>query len=206
MSEPKASLPLPQMTEPAAQAPESSPISRVGAQANPGGPLRPRIAWSTALPKAAIAGFLTVMLLLGLLSIAQSALFVFLVLPLGGIFSMWLYARGRDPGQMVTGTGVRIGAVTGLFTFVIYGIIVAAQFTAQKGMARETMQKAMEQALARNPNPQAQALMNQIMTPEGIATLLTITAVVFLFVFLIFGAIGGSLGAVILRNRQGTSN
>ncbi len=142
------------------------------------------------------------MLLLGLLAISPSELFVFLVLPLGGMFSVGLYARGKDRSEIVVGTGVRIGAVTGLFTFVIYGIIVAAQFTAQNGMARETMRKAIEQAMARNPNPQAQALMNQIMTPEGIATLLTVTAVIFLFVFLIFGAVGGSVGAALLRKRQ----
>ena len=166
---------------------------------------KPRITWSTALPKAAIAGFLTVMLLLGLLSISQSAIFVFLALPLGGILSLLLYARGKDPAQIVMGTGVRIGAVTGLFSFLIYGIILAAQFTSQGASARETIRKAIEQAVARNPNPQAQAMMNQIMTPEGIATLITITLIIFLFVFLIFGAIGGSVGAAIIRKQNGRS-
>ena len=167
--------------------------------------IQPRIAWSTALPKAAIAGFFTVMLLLGLLSFFQSAIFVLLVLPLGGIFSIWLYARGQDPGQIMLGTGVRLGAVTGLFTFLIYGIIVAAQFTAQSGMVQETMRKAIEQAVASNPNPQAKALMDQIMTPEGMATLLTVTGVIFLFVFLIFGAIGGSVGAAMIKRQRSGS-
>lgn len=145
------------------------------------------------------------MLLLGLLSFFQSAIFVLLVLPLGGIFSIWLYARGQDPGQIMLGTGVRLGAVTGLFTFLIYGIIVAAQFTAQSGMAQETMRKAIEQAMASNPNPQAKALMDQIMTPEGMATLLTVTGVIFLFVFLIFGAIGGSVGAAMIKRQRSGS-
>jgi hypothetical protein len=142
------------------------------------------------------------MLLLALLSVLQSAVLVLLVVPVGGFFAIWLYARGKDAGQVWLGTGARIGAVTGLFTFLIYGIIVAAQFTAQKGMVQETMRKAMDQALARNPNPQAQALVNQLMTPEGVATLITMTVVIFLFVFLIFGAIGGSVGAAIMKNQQ----
>ena len=103
------------------------------------------------------------------------------------------------------GTGVRLGAVTGLFTFLIYGIIVAAQFTAQSGMAQETMRKAIEQAMVSNPNPQAKALMDQIMTPEGMATLLTVTGVIFLFVFLIFGAIGGSVGAAMIKRQRSGS-
>jgi hypothetical protein len=160
------------------------------------------ITWSTALPKAAISGFATVVLLVAILAATKLAIFLLVVIPLGGVLSVWLYARGKDPNEIVTGTGARLGAVTGLFSYFIYGIIVAAQISTQRGLIEETMRKAIEQAVARNPNPETQAMMNQIMTPEGIATILTVSAVIFLFVFLIFGALGGSIGAAMLRNRN----
>jgi len=165
---------------------------------------RPRtpITWSTALPKAAISGFATVVLLVAILALTKSAFFLLVVIPLGGIISVWLYARGKDPSEIVAGTGARVGAVTGLFSYLIYGIIVAAQISSQKGIIEETMRKAIEQAVARNPNPETQAMMNQIMTPEGIATILAVSAVIFLFVFLIFGALGGSVGAAMVRRNR----
>ena len=164
--------------------------------------IRTPITWSTALPKAAISGFATVVFLVAILALTKSAFSLLIVIPLGGVFSVWLYARGKDPNEIAAGTGARVGAVTGLFSYLIYGIIVAAQVSSQKGMIEETMRKAIEQAVARNPNPQTQAMMNQIMTPEGIATILAVSAVIFLFVFLIFGALGGSVGAAMLRNKS----
>ena len=141
-------------------------------------------------------------LLLLIVAKTKSGFALLVVPPLGGALAMWLYARGKEPGEIVVGTGARIGAVTGLFTYLIYGIIVAAQLSTQKGILQETMRKAIEQAIARNPSPEAQAMMNQVMTPEGIATILTVSAVIFLFLFLIFGALGGSLGAAVLRGKQ----
>jgi hypothetical protein len=154
------------------------------------------------LPKAAIAGFATIVLLIPVLSVTKSGFSLLVVIPLGGIFAVWLYARGKDASTIVAGTGARIGAVAGLFSFLIFGIIEAAQFTTQQGMVRETVRKGVEEAIARNPNPEMQSMMNQVMTPEGIATVLTVSAIMFLFVFLIFGALGGSLGAAMLRNRS----
>jgi ribosomal protein L40E len=164
---------------------------------------RTPITWSTALPKAAISGFATVVLLVAVLALTKSAFFLLLIIPLGGVLSVWLYARGKDPNEIVTGTGARVGAVTGLFSYLIYGIIVGAQISTQKGLIQDAMRKAIQDAVARNPNPETQAMLNQVMTPEGIATLLTVSAVIFLFVFLIFGALGGSVGAAMLRNTRG---
>ena len=136
------------------------------------GKTRTPITWSTALPKAAISGFATVVFLVAILALTKSAFSLLIVIPLGGVLSVWLYARGKDPNDIAAGIGARVGAVTGLFSYLIYGIIVAAQVSSQKGMIEETMRKAIEQAVARDPNPQTQAMMNQIMTPEGIATIL----------------------------------
>jgi len=65
----------------------------------------------------------------------------------------------------------------------------------------QLMQKAMKDAAAANPNPQAEALIKQISTPSGMMTILLLAAVMFLFASLILCALGGTLGAS-LGNRS----
>jgi hypothetical protein len=60
----------------------------------------------------------------------------------------------------------------------------------------------MQQAAARNPDPQAQQVMEFFKTPQGIVVLLTICLIGVLLAFVIFSGLGGAIGAALLRRKE----
>jgi hypothetical protein len=164
------------------------------------------IRWSSALPKTAVSGFATVALLILIASITQLPALALLVVPLGGAFSVLLYVRGNNKQLVSAGAGARLGAVTGLFSFAVYCLIAAAELSSQRGEVLNTVRKALEEAAAKNPNPQAQTVVQQMMTPAGIAILLVLAAIIFLFTFLILSSLGGAAGAAMLKSGRPESD
>jgi hypothetical protein len=164
------------------------------------------IRWSSALPKTAVSGFATVALLILIASITQLPALALLVVPLGGAFSVLLYVRGNNKQPVSAGAGARLGAVTGLFSFAVYCLIAAAELSSQRGEILNTVRKALEEAAAKNPNPQAQTVVQQMMTPAGIAMLLVLAAIIFLFTFLILSSLGGAAGAAMLKSGRPESD
>jgi len=160
------------------------------------------IHWPSALPKTAASGFATVAMLVLVVTVTQVPALSLLVLPLGGALSVVLYSRGDKRGRIPAGHGARLGAVTGLFAFIVYGLIVTAEMSAKRGELLDMLRKTLQEAAARNPNPQAQEMVQQIMTPAGLATLLALTAVIFFFTFLVLSSLGGSVGAAIVNSTR----
>jgi hypothetical protein len=161
-----------------------------------------RIVWSSALPKTAASGFATVALLVLVVSVTQVPALSLLVLPFGGALAVFLYSRSNNRGRITAGHGARLGAVTGFFAFIVYGLIVTAEMSAKRGELLDMLRKTLQEAAARNPNPQAQEMVRQIMTPAGLGVLLAMTAVIFFFAFLILSSLGGSAGAAIVNSSR----
>jgi hypothetical protein len=148
------------------------------------------IDWSQAVPAAAMAG-----LLLAVAWVIPFAGFL-LWLVAGGAFGVAMYRR-RVPGTSLTpGLGARIGAVTGLFGFGAFAIILALEMLATRGSGRfrQLLQQVIEQAAARNADPRAQQALQQFMTPAGLALLITIMLVFFLAAFVALSSLGGAVG------------
>src|SRR4051812_6512522 len=61
------------------------------------------IRWASALPKTAVSGFATVALLILIAGLTKIPAFLFLVIPLGGAFSVLLYSRSSDQQKLTTG-------------------------------------------------------------------------------------------------------
>jgi hypothetical protein len=160
-----------------------------------------RIRWSAGLARSGVAAVASVALLQFISVFSRSAALAFLALPLGGWFAVYLYSR-RQPGLVTAGMGARLGAVTGFFVFLIGFLISAVGVVADRDEVFQVMQKAMKDAAAANPNPQAEALIKQISTPSGMMTILLLAAVMFLFVSLILCALGGTLGASMANRSQ----
>jgi hypothetical protein len=154
--------------------------------------------WKDALLWSAVSSVLTVIIYLGVANTGVPAL-SFLVIPTGGAFCAFLYARRH---KITNGQGARLGAITGFISYSIFAAIVSFTMVFQRDEMFATLQKALKEAAAKNPNPQAEAMVQQFMTPAGIATLLTVSAVIFLFIFLVLGALGGSAGAAMSRSSQ----
>lgn len=188
-----ATPPLPPGTtaeaQPAAEpaGPESTSVA---------GPLG--IDWSQAVPAAAIAG-----LLLAVAWVIPFAGFL-LWLVAGGAFGVAMYRRRVPQASLTPGLGARIGAVTGLFGFGVFAIMLALEMLATRGSGRfrQLLQQVVEQAAARNADPRAQQALQQFMTPAGLALLITIMLVFFLAAFVALSSIGGAVGVWLARKRR----
>src|ERR1700756_4224385 len=110
---------------------EPSP-TRFAASSSDSGEAISTIRWSSALPKTAVSGFATVATLILIASITGMPAFLFLVIPLGGAFSVLLYSRGNNRQTITPGAGARLGAATGFFSFVFYSLKAAAEFSSHR--------------------------------------------------------------------------
>jgi hypothetical protein len=123
-----------------------------------------------------------------------------------GALSVWLYQR-RIPGVYVTpGMGMRIGAVSGTVGFIATTIWSVIHFARDSGEVRAVMAEQLEKSIAANPDPRVQDIMRQFVnnlnTPEGLATFFVLMMVIMAIVFVLFSAAGGALGASMFARRR----
>ena len=184
-------------------APEA-PASDAALGATPLGPLESGgdlFAWSSAAPKAAAAGLASFFFVqvLGQLS----PLLSFFGVVITGMLAVWLVQRS-SPHKIPAGRAARIGLVAGFFGFLFNLGAAAAMFSVRPGEFSRVLRERLQEAVANNPNPQAKEMMQQMLTPQGLATIAVVSAVLFFVIFLGLGAGGGALGASIFgpRNRE----
>ncbi len=125
-----------------------------------------------------------------------------------GAVSVALYQR-RVPGALITpGTGMKLGALAGVFGFVIHAVVSTVSFVAFRSSSdfRHALQEQMDKQLANSPDPKAQEIMRQmfdwINTPQGMATFMVLLLIVLAVMFLVFTAAGGALGASMFGKRR----
>ena len=119
--------------------------------------------------------------------------------------SVKFYQQKQPVGSLVTaGMGARLGAVTGLAsfaTFVVLGVIKTFAMGG-RGEMREGMMQALRENAARNPDPQAQQMIEKLSTPEGLAFMVVFIIVCIGIAFLVFGLLGGVIGASLWGRKQ----
>jgi len=109
---------------------------------------------------------------------------------------------------MTPGMGMKVGALAGVFGFVINAAITTLSFLAFRsaGSLRRAMQDQMEKQMANSPDPKAQEIMQRMVdwmsTPQGAATLMVLVLLVLAIVFLLFTAAGGALGASMVGKKR----
>ncbi len=162
--------------------------------------LAPALRWSAAFRSCLIAAAVTTIIIL----IAGHPLLILLTLPAGGWFAVFLYARRAEHLPLTAGLGARIGAVTGLTAFGLYVILMAIVLVFQRARFLEEIKKTMAAAAAQNPNPQAQQVVEKLMSPEGIAVLVTVSAIFLFFVFLVLCSVGGAIGGSMAKGKSAT--
>ena len=67
---------------------------------------------------------------------------------------------------------------------------------------RQELARQMHEAALKNPDPNAQKMIEQMSTPGGIAVFLALMIVVMLLAFVVFGVLGGTIGASIWGKRS----
>lgn len=130
----------------------------------------------------------------------------FLGVPLGlgmlasGFFSVIFYRRRTYFVRLTAGLGARLGAVSGALGFGVLMLLLALSDPAFHSWEKlhQTMLDIIERSLALNPNPQGDQVVAFFKTPEGF----TVAMIMMLVAFLISSAVGGALGAVLLRKKE----
>jgi ABC-type antimicrobial peptide transport system permease subunit len=126
----------------------------------------------------------------------------------GGLFAVTLYRR-RLPLLPISSTvGGKIGALSGLLGFLFFAFFTSAYLTIatlvlhQGDQIRATLRGVLEQAATNNHDPRAQALMQWVQTPEGLALVMALSMLLFLVAFLLLSTAGGIFGAALARRRM----
>lgn len=195
----------PQIRVNAENAPATSPVPP-GTPANlqpPATPVplaQPRMDWGAAFKTALLTGVVAAALSAGLANVPLLGVTCCIWLIGGAAFTVKLYQRSR-PGIVTTGMGVRLGAVMGLVTFAFWFVF---RFIAEaaRGNFTARVSEQLQRSAAANPDPQAQQMIQKLATPEGIAIFVTLAVVITLVSFVIFGIIGGAIGASLWGRRS----
>jgi hypothetical protein len=149
-----------------------------------------RIQWKTflriAVPLAAVVG----------VSPAVHPLLALLLLPGSVIFALHVYRR-KQTGPLRPFQGAKLGAFIGLASFGFYTVLFAIQVAGDPGGFRRDMASVIQQAIARNPTPEARQMAEAILSGTGGLVLFSALEMGFLLAFLL--AIGSASGALAAR-------
>jgi hypothetical protein len=157
-----------------------------------------QVSWPYALRAAVIGGGVGSLLCIMLAPLLKAGFIIGMAI--GGAACVAIYRR-RLPFAAISSTmGARLGAVAGVFGFVVFAAVQSLLMLAAPGdEMRQSLREAIQQAAAQNPDPKVQEMMHSLLTPEGMAVVVILAMVLFLIMFVIFGVIGGGLAASLGR-------
>lgn len=104
--------------------------------------------------------------------------------------------------------GLRVGALAGMFGFLMNATLsTLSMFSATSRSAlRGEMMARLKEAIASSSDPQATDLLrrigDQLNTPSGLATIFTLALAVLAIFFVVFGGLGGAIGASLFGRRH----
>jgi hypothetical protein len=153
--------------------------------------------WSQALkPCALAAGVAALLMLLGLNP--------FVGMLAVGFLTVVFYRQGNPESSIRTGTGARLGALSGLICFAMASIVEALVVLVlhKSSEIRAALLSAVNQAATRTSDPQALAVFERFKSPEGLQLLLVFGLLFGLIASIVLAAMSGAVGAMILGPRR----
>lgn len=146
--------------------------------------------WRQALGAAALAGVFSAVITIlfaGFFGIGIAA---------AGALAVYFYRRKARPDPMSIGAGARIGAISGLFGFAFFCLLVASAVALSHGTdIKAALLASLQQAAGRTQDPDMKAVMEKFKTPEGLMSFLSFFAVFIGTLFIGLSALGGALAA-----------
>jgi hypothetical protein len=125
-----------------------------------------------------------------------------------GALAVTLYRRHLPDTVITPGMGMKIGALTGLFGWLLNAVVTALSFVVghTSGDMRRVMEEQMRKQMGSAPDPKMQQMMQQmiewISTPQGMATMIVFVLIFMGVIFLFISAAGGALGASLSGRRR----
>lgn len=146
--------------------------------------------------------------LAGLGSLVPFMPFILLCMVASGGMSIAFYTR-REPHHTVkAGNGLRIGALAGMFGFFINATLstISMLSATSRNAMRGEMTDRLKEAMASSSDPSATDMLrrlgDQLNTPSGLALIFAFALIVLAVLFVVFGGLGGAIGATLFGRRQ----
>ncbi len=156
------------------------------------------VQWSQAWKPCALAtGIATVLMFLGL----TPAVAMFSV----GFLSVIFYRQGHPGMSIKAGQGARLGAFGGLLCFGVMALLSAFAVTVpelRSKFQQQIVDNAQKWAATHPSDPQIQAALDQMKTPEGFVMMLILGGILLLVLAIVLGTLGGTLSGAIFGRRD----
>lgn len=163
----------------------------------------PGIHWRAAVPSALMAG-----LLAGLGTVIPFFPFILLCMLAAGGLSVTFYTRREAHAHIRPGMGMRIGALAGLFGFLMNAVLSSLGMLSASNRAnlRTEMANRLKDAMATSSDPAAtetlRNLGDKLNTPSGLVMFFVIALVFFGILFVLLSGLGGALGASLFGKHE----
>src|SRR5579859_4275119 len=154
--------------------------------------------WPRALKSCTLASVAALVLMLLGLNLVVATFSV-------GFLSVVFYRQGQPSPGLKPGIGLRLGALGGTICFGITAAFIAIAATVpdfRAKMHQQILENAGRWAGSHPGDPQIQAALDQLNTPEGFVTAMIVGGILMLVLSIVLGGLGGSLAAVTLGRRQ----
>ena len=146
--------------------------------------------------------FFRIALQAGLFGVAANVIPFGLGMVLTGVLAAFLYYRASGP-PLTGGKAARLGAMAGAIAFAATALLAVAAIVIfhQQDQMHDALMKAMDQRIANPSDPQVQAALQWLHSPEGFATVLAFSMALALLLSMLLSALGSVLGSGFLRDR-----
>jgi hypothetical protein len=123
-------------------------------------------------------------------------------MPMAGYFGVRLYRHRSLPQVLSPRAGFRIGALSGLFGFLIFAVLaVVVTLAAQaEDKLRSAIIEAVQRAQALYPDHRLQWF-DYFTTPHGMVVYVILSAVFSWAAFVLLSGVGGAISAAVLRKK-----
>ncbi len=159
--------------------------------------LRSGVAWSPGIRACAMASLISIAVM------SFRLIAPLLALSGAGILAVTFYYRRNSGPRLNARTGAQLGAATGLISSGISAVFFAIFMAVMQagGEIRQEMMDRLQQLASRSNDPQVQATLDLLKTPEGMAKLI-LGIVGFFLMSIAASSIAGALTGVILGRRN----
>lgn len=152
-----------------------------------------------ALRAAAYAGVIGALLCL----VPLRPIFV-LAMPFGGFLSVFFYRRFTQGILPLSRAGFKLGAMAGLFSFVLLLVSVALGTLAphSQNELRDALLQSFQQVQEQTTDPQARQMLDYFVSSRGMAVVIVAGFVLMAVIFVLLSGIGGAVSASFLGRKS----
>lgn len=171
--------------------PDSIQPAALPLQLLPTGQIQWKHFWRIALPLSIISG-----MTIALFGILGVILFVVSI-----VVSIRRY-RNEHAGPLVASHGMRLGAASGLLSYLVVLVFVIARVASDFGEFQREWLLNMQQRINSNADPQVQQIAHWAASHQGMIVLIPVSAMLGLVLVLLFSGVIGALAAAFSREER----